>query len=86
LFLIFKEAIHNIVKHASPTYVKIDMRNQDSEFELKVKNDINTPREKQAVGGHGLKNMKQRAASIGGTLEVEAGDNSYTVILRRREI
>jgi signal transduction histidine kinase len=86
LFLIFKEAIHNIVKHASPTYVKIDMHNEDGLFELNVKNDINTPREKKAVGGHGLKNMKQRAETIGATLEVEAGDNSYTVILRRREI
>ena len=86
LFLIFKEAIHNIVKHASPTYVKIDMHNADGEFELKVKNDINTPRERQAVGGHGLKNMKQRAKTIGATLEVEAGDNMYSVILRRREM
>lgn len=86
LFLIFKEAIHNIVKHASPTYVKIEMRNQDGEFEFKVKNDINTPREKQSVGGHGLKNMKQRAEAIGAVLEIESGDNLFTVVLKRKEI
>ena len=86
LFLIFKEAIHNIVKHSSPTYVKIDMHNENGMFELKVKNDINTPRERQAIGGQGLKNMERRAEAIGGVLEIEAGENSYTVILKRKEI
>ncbi|MBK9104549.1 MAG: hypothetical protein IPL92_08255 [Saprospiraceae bacterium] len=86
LFLIFKEAIHNIVKHSNPTYVEIEMSNEKGMFELKVKNDINTPRERRVIGGHGLKNMKRRAASIDGSLEIESGENSYTVILRRKEV
>lgn len=87
LFLIFKEAIHNIVKHARPFRVRIDMGNRGGLFSLRIENDLHLPPDMKAVlGGHGLENMKRRAARIDATLEVSRTAERFIVHLQRREI
>ncbi len=86
LFLIFKEAVHNIVKHSHPGYVDIRLSNQSGEFEMRIRNDINKQSQQKVLGGHGLKNMQRRAATIQGTLSIRPSANEFEVVLKRKEI
>ncbi len=86
LFLIFKEAIHNIVKHSHPGYVDILLSNGPGGFEMRIRNDINKQGDHMVLGGHGTNNMQRRALSIHGTLSVRASANEYEVLLKRDEI
>lgn len=86
LFLIFKEAIHNIVKHCQPSIVQINMHNKNGMFELLIKNDINLKKDNNVPGGNGLRNMKKRAADIQAGLEIVNEGNFFTVKVRRNAI
>lgn len=78
LFLIFKEAITNILKHSQPQKVEIKVSSQPGIF-MGISNDINDPNFSAVKGGNGLKNMEKRAAQIGLKLEVTTGNNLYVV-------
>lgn len=84
LFLIFKEAIHNIVKHSRPTYVNIQLMNHDGVFDMRIQNDINTVGPVTVLGGNGLKNMRRRAETINATLDVVSGDDTFEIRLCRK--
>ncbi|HAO47385.1 MAG TPA: hypothetical protein DCQ97_10695 [Chitinophagaceae bacterium] len=86
LFLIFKEAIHNIVKHSSPTQVDIRMENSKSHFKLTIQNDINQQKENTILGGNGLENMQRRAKTINALVETKKEGNHFTVFLNRQRI
>ncbi len=71
IYLIFKEAINNIVKHAKATHVKVSIATHP-QFKLQIHdNGIGLPKS-QPHSGNGLRNMKRRAESIGGTLTFSA--------------
>jgi ligand-binding sensor domain-containing protein len=66
---IFKEALHNVVKHAQATEVQIRAGRAGGCFELSIKDDGQGFAEHGKFPGNGLKNMRRRAAEIGGRLE-----------------
>ncbi len=69
---IFKEALHNVVKHARATCVEIAVNVSSGRFELRVvDNGIGFDASASAIG-NGLKNLRRRAAELGGTLTVES--------------
>lgn len=79
VFLIGKEAIHNIVKHAGATDVAIAISETDRELRLEIQDDgrgftvTETPAATPAKRrGHGLASMKARAAQLGGELTIES--------------
>jgi signal transduction histidine kinase/streptogramin lyase len=69
---LFKEALHNLLKHSRATQVEISVRRDGENFQFRIHdNGIGfDPRQKTA--GNGLKNMKRRAAEIGGRIEFES--------------
>lgn len=75
VFLIFKEAINNAVRHSECTSVEISFGVSDNQLLLKVKDNGGSFDTGRATGGHGLESMKRRAETVGGTLEIlaEAG-------------
>ncbi len=73
IFLIFKESVNNIVKHSKCAAVEIEMRVNDSEIFLRLHDDGAGFDVDKITGGHGLFSMKQRAAGLGGTLEIVSG-------------
>jgi signal transduction histidine kinase len=80
LYLIFKEALNNIVRHASASAVRIDLKVQDSEFLLTLRDNgagFDTARNYE---GNGLLNMKRRAADFGGRLEISSAPAQGTRI------
>ena len=69
LYLIFKEAITNIIKHANATHVDIRLMKSDGTLSLSIKDD-GRGREKKMSSGQGLSNMRMRAERIMGIFEL----------------
>ncbi|MEO7523133.1 MAG: 7TM diverse intracellular signaling domain-containing protein, partial [Ferruginibacter sp.] len=71
LFLIMKEAFHNILKHAGAQEVIVHIFVSDLSLHILVKDDgigIVNPNQ----FGNGLKNMKKRMDEIGGSVEISS--------------
>jgi PAS domain S-box-containing protein len=78
VFLIFKESINNIVKHAHCSRVKIVLKIEDSEIYLSLRDDGRGFETAETFDGHGLVSMKQRATGLGGTLSIVSGKTTGT--------
>lgn len=73
LYLIFKEAVNNIAKHADAQHVMVCLRNSTSRFSLLIEDD---GRSNGTLNkGHGLNNLRQRAERMGGTLTYGFGED-----------
>lgn len=71
IFLVVKEALHNIVKHARCSAVNIDVQIAPSSFTISVSDNGTGMEEKRTTGGNGLNNMKKRIADCGGICRME---------------
>jgi len=65
LFLIIKEALHNVVKHSEANNIQISIDISD-QLELSIKDNGNGFTESQSIQGNGLANMKKRAKILDG--------------------
>jgi len=83
LFLAFKEALNNVVKHASATRVRVELKLAAEKLELLVADngrgfsvvDALNPLSANPDGharGNGLANMQRRLAEIGGTCDIHS--------------
>ncbi|MCI0698590.1 histidine kinase [candidate division KSB1 bacterium] len=72
IYLIFKEAINNIAKHAAASRVEVQIKNAEGKFRMAVRDDGQGwhRNEYEKLTGHGLRNMKMRAVRIGGHLDI----------------
>ncbi len=73
LYSIYKEALHNVIKHAQAHQVQVRLRLPDGQLELTVRDDGRGSVAVSRPGGQGLPNMRMRAQAVGGTVQVEAG-------------
>ena len=89
IFLAFKEALHNAIKHAGASEVRIALAVKPDVFTLMVEDDgrgfametalAGTLRDQPRRGaGNGLANMRQRLAEIGGRCEIESAPGKGT--------
>lgn len=70
IYLVVKESLHNIIKHAGATKVDIRFRS-DPAICISVQDDgKGLDGDRSNRFGNGLKNMRQRMMSIGGELEI----------------
>ncbi len=83
VFLAFKEAVNNVVKHAQASEVWIRLRLQSDHFTLSIEDDG------RGLGGldanatqtrSGLRNMRRRMEDIGGQFEAVAASERGTVV------
>lgn len=84
VFLAFKEALHNVVKHAGASEVTIFLDPQSPGFTLAVRDngrgfDPSSVPERPGRG-NGLKNMRQRMAKMGGHCEIRSAAGAGTEI------
>jgi signal transduction histidine kinase/ligand-binding sensor domain-containing protein len=80
VYLVVKEALHNVVKHAHAKVVIIEMKT-DSVLFISIHDDGTGFDEMHTRPySNGLNNMKKRIAGIGGKLEIQR-ENGTTVIL-----
>jgi ligand-binding sensor domain-containing protein/signal transduction histidine kinase len=70
VFLIFKEAVNNIVRHAQCTSVEISFAVKANQLMVEIQdNGRGFPAGQLEGSGHGLRNMQERARRLGGSLE-----------------
>lgn len=83
IFLIFKEALNNIVKYASCSMVVIKLEKKGADLSLTLTDNgigFKMPVANNTVRGNGLKNMNIRADSINGKLSVVSEPGKGTSI------
>ncbi|WP_108667950.1 sensor histidine kinase [Euzebya rosea] len=69
-YRIVQEALTNVLKHADPERVIVDVRVLDGRIEVEVLDDGGAARQLDTVGGgYGLVGMRERAGLVDGTLE-----------------
>lgn len=77
IFLITKEALHNVMKHAEATEVNFSVAENKGYFEMRIHDngkgiELKSPN----LFSNGLKSMKQRAELSGGNFAVENGSGT----------
>jgi signal transduction histidine kinase len=80
VFLIYKEALNNVVRHSAATEATIELRVTGQSLALKLSDngrgfDVKTPAE-----GQGVTSLKARAHQLGGTLDVRSSPGSGTTL------
>ncbi len=89
IFLIYKEALYNIVKYAACSTVHIEFRSGDNNLVMTIRdngkgfNQLATEKTgspNQSLGGNGIKNMYVRSEEIQAILNVESQKNEGTTI------
>jgi signal transduction histidine kinase/streptogramin lyase len=84
LFLVVKEALHNVVKHSHAREVSVTVKLVDRSVEIQIEDDgkgFNV--EVSAESGNGLGNMNKRMADIGGVLTMTSRPDHGTRIAMR---
>jgi len=80
VFLIFKEGVNNIAKHARCTKVDVEMRFEKDKLALRIE-DNGAGFDANGDGdGHGLMSMTDRARGLGGTLVIDSLSGRGTTI------
>ena len=81
LYRLSQEALHNVVKHAQATHVQLCLSLTEHSVTLEVTdNGIGFDPAERHPGHMGLSTMAERAASLGGNLEVRSALGAGTVI------
>ena len=80
LYLIFKEAVNNLVKYSGATSVDIQLINENELIKLRIRDNgvgFNTAEDNI---GNGLKNMKRRSDEMSASFKIESSKGNGTQI------
>lgn len=86
VYLIFKESINNITKHAEATEVDLRVEVINNSLVIQIKDNgkgfeqAENENEYEGFGGNGLINMKRRADNLGGKFEINSTLGKGTLI------
>jgi signal transduction histidine kinase len=85
LIMAAKEALHNVIKHAHATEVRIRIVFDASELSISIQDDGRGFDPTTTAHGNGLDNLKRRLETIGGTFALKSHPGKgTTVVLRLR--
>lgn len=82
IFLIYKEVLNNIIRHANAENVKIEIDCRKGKIQLLIEDDGDgfNNLDKEFREGNGLRNLRMRAQAIGGNLKVRSTLNEGTSV------
>jgi len=82
LFLVFKEALANVVKHAGASEVRVVVRVENQSLHVMVADNGCGPREPDPTSGahEGIANMRRRMEKLGGQFEIAGATNQGTTV------
>jgi len=81
VFLAFKEAVNNVVKHAQASEARIRLRLAPDDFTLEIEDNgrgLGSPEADAAMTRNGLRNMRKRMESIHGEFSIGPGTDGGT--------
>ena len=81
LVFFFKEAIHNIIRHADARHVRIAFENKPPDFHLVIEDDGRGFEVSPSDGSQNLHTLRQRARNLGGVLDVKSEIGSGTRLI-----
>lgn len=82
LILIFKECLTNIVKHAQATEVKLEITKQGNHLFFALSdNGVGIHPVQLETSEGGLRNIRERAAKLGATLDIQSREGATTLLL-----
>ena len=81
LFLIYKELLHNVVKHAEATKVEIALTRMNGTLQLQVADNGKGFCEQAGGNGNGLKSMRARAGELHGRFEIDSRPERGTRVI-----
>lgn len=83
LLMVVKEALHNVVGHASASLVTLRIGIEQQKIRMEITDDgCGLPQKTCMRPGNGLENMKKRAAEIGGTCEFLQPESGKGTVVR----
>jgi signal transduction histidine kinase len=80
VFLIFKEAINNVLRHSGATEANVEMRVDGNRLVVTIRDNGRGFDVSAVHDGNGLVNMRERARTMDGHLEISSGAGSGTVV------
>jgi two-component system, NarL family, sensor histidine kinase UhpB len=80
-FLIFKESINNIAKYANATEVQIKLEKRNNDLQMQVTDNGKGFDVSKETSSNGLKNMRSRAISLKGTMDIHSGPGKGSTII-----
>ncbi|MGW8282049.1 MAG: sensor histidine kinase, partial [Gemmatimonadota bacterium] len=84
LYRALQEALSNVARHSDATAVDVDLSLHGNDLVLSVRDDGKGPPtddfDELADGRMGLAGMRERALALGGTVELEAAEQTGTVL------
>ncbi len=80
VFLIFKEAINNMVRHSNCSSAEISLKIEGNFLVMKIHDNGKGFDLLETTHGHGLRNMRQRTAEMNGSLNVQSSSGHGTTI------
>ncbi len=86
VYLIFKEAVNNLVKYSKCTQANIEIKIHNKTFELRIKDNGKGFDPNQESSRNGLKNMHARAISLEGNLTINSAIGKGTELVLDFEI
>ncbi|HEY2739157.1 MAG TPA: ATP-binding protein, partial [Thermoanaerobaculia bacterium] len=81
LFLLVKEALHNVARHSQATTVDIQFAVSGRRLSVEIRDDgrgFDPSAVNPETGGHGLGSMRARAAALGAPLEIDTAPGRGT--------
>jgi signal transduction histidine kinase len=81
VFLIFKESVNNIVRHARCAQVDIRLSIEGHWLRLQVRDDGCGFDPNREAEGNGLESLRERARHLGGVVEIESMPGSGTTMV-----
>jgi signal transduction histidine kinase len=81
VYLTFKEAINNVVKHSGAGQVIVELKKENGLFIMLIKDDGKGIAQGKTTSGQGLCNMRLRAGRLKASLQIES-EQGVTVILK----
>ena len=84
LYRVLREALHNVIKHASASQVILRMHKIGNELSCEViDNGVGFLADQDFPGHLGLKSIRERIAQLGGIISIESVPNKGTHLLMR---
>ena len=85
LFMVVKEALHNVLKHAHASEVRLSLKLHDGLLELRVEDNGRGFKLDSVTASqrNGLANMRHRMEAIGADLRIESSPGAGTSIHAR---